>query len=121
MTDPSAAAFGLGSQATCLDALKNGGGFAGLVYANQLNTDPGTVPSNVGCTVGHYITYDLYAHYDVSDHLSLHASALNVFNEMAPLDWSNLWRSIGGRPVGPSLHGQGAIGQFFTFGATYRF
>jgi iron complex outermembrane recepter protein len=121
VTDPSAAAFGLGSQATCLDALKNGGGFAGLVYANQLNADPGTVPGNVGCSVGHYITYDLYAHYDVTDHLSLHASALNVFNEKAPLDWVTYGGALGAAPWNPSLHGQGAIGQFFTLGATYRF
>jgi iron complex outermembrane receptor protein len=119
VTDPSAEAFGLGPQATCLDALQNGGGFAGLVYANQLGA--GTIPSNVGCTVGHYITYDLYAHYDVNDHFSLHASALNVFNEKAPLDWVTYGGALGSAPWNPSLHLQGAIGQFFTLGATYKF
>jgi iron complex outermembrane recepter protein len=119
VTDPSAEAFGLGPQATCLDALKNGGGFAGLVYANLLGS--GTIPGNVGCTVGHYITYDLYAHYDVNDHFSLHASALNVFNEKAPLDWVTYGGALGSAPWNPSLHLQGAIGQFFTLGATYKF
>lgn len=88
MTDPSAASFGLGPQATCVDA---------------------------------YITYDLYAHYDVSDHLSLHASALNVFNEKAPLDWVTYGGALGAAPWNPSLHGQGAIGRFFTLGASYKF
>jgi len=117
VTDPSAAAFGLAPQATCVDALKNGGGFAGLVYANQLAA--GNVPSNVGCSVGHFTTYDLYARYDVNKNLSLHASAVNVFNAKAPLDWVTYGAALGNAPWNSTLHSQGAIGQFFTLGVTW--
>jgi iron complex outermembrane receptor protein len=117
VTDPSAKAFGLGPQATCLDALTNGGGLAGQFYANQLNA--GKVPSNVGCTVAHFITYNLYGLYHVTSHLDVHASALNIFNEKAPLDWVTY--GGGNAPWNPALHLQGGIGQFFTVGATYKF
>jgi iron complex outermembrane receptor protein len=119
VTDPSAQAFGLGPQTTCLEALTNGGGYAGLVYANQLAA--GNIPSNVGCTVAHFITYDLYALYNINEHLSIHASAVNVFNEKAPLDWVTYGGALGAAPWNPSLHLQGAIGQFFTLGVTCRF
>ena len=117
--DPSAAAFGLAPQATCLDALTNGGGFAGQAYANQLAA--GNVPGNVGCSVHHFTTYDLYAQFNLNEHLSLHASALNLFNQKAPLDWVTYGGALGVAPWNPSLHLQGAIGQFFTLGAAYKF
>ena len=116
--DPSAAAFGEAPQATCLDALTNGGGFAGTVYANQLAA--GNIPSNVGCTVGNFITYDLYGVYNINKNLSLHASALNVFNAKAPLDWVTYGGALGAVPWNPSMHLQGAIGQFFTLGFDYK-
>jgi len=117
--DPSIVAFGYSPQNTCLEALTNSGGFAGTVYANQLAA--GNIPSNVGCTVGHFITFDLYGSYDITKHFNLHASALNLFNAKAPLDWVTYGGALGAVPWNPSLHLQGAIGQFFNLGATYRF
>jgi iron complex outermembrane recepter protein len=117
VTDPSASSFGLGPQATCIDALTNGGGVAGQVYANQLGA--GMIPGNVGCSVHHFITYDLYALYNITEHLDVHASALNIFNEKAPLDWVTYGGS--NAPWNPALHLQGGIGQFFTLGVTYKF
>ncbi len=117
--DPSAQLFGLAPQATCLEALQTSGGFAGTVYANQLGA--GNIPSNVGCTVGHFITFDLQGRYNITQHLDIHASALNLFNAKAPLDWVTYGGALGAVPWNPSLHLQGAIGQFFTLGATYKF
>jgi len=118
-TDPSASSFGLAPQTTCLEALQNSGGFAGIVYNNQLSA--GTIPANVGCTVGHFITFDLYGSYDITKHLNVHASAINLFNEKAPLDYVTYGGALGAVPWNPSLHLQGAIGQFFSLGATFRF
>jgi iron complex outermembrane receptor protein len=119
VTDPSSAAFGQAPQATCLDALSGGGGAASLYYANQLGA--GTIPSGVSCNVAHYITFDLYGRFDIGEHLNIHGSVLNVFNEKAPLDWVTYGGVLGAAPWNPSLHQQGAIGPFFTLGATYKF
>jgi iron complex outermembrane receptor protein len=119
VSDPSAAAFGLAPQDTCLNALTNGGGAAGLYFANQLSA--GTVPAATSCSVKHYITFDLYGRFEVTKHLNLHGSVLNVFNEKAPLDWVTYGGALGQAPWNPSLHTQGAIGPFFSLGATYKF
>jgi iron complex outermembrane recepter protein len=117
--DPSAQLFGLEPQSTCLEALQTSGGFAGTVYANQLGAN--VIPANVGCTVGHFVTFDLQGRYNVTKHLDIHASAINLFNAKAPLDWVTYGGALGAVPWNPSLHLAGAIGQYFTLGATYKF
>jgi outer membrane receptor protein involved in Fe transport len=119
VADPSSIAFVDEPQDTCLDALTNGGGAAGLYYAGVLAG--GTVPSQSMCTVPHFTTFDLYARVDLGRHLTVHASALNVFNAKAPLDWATDGGALGAVPWNPSLHTQGAIGAFFTLGASYAF
>lgn len=119
VTDPSATAFALAPQDTCLNALTNGGGAAGIYFANQLSA--GTVPAATSCNVNHYITFDLYGRFEVTKHLNLHGSVLNVFNEKAPLDWVTYGGALGAAPWNPSQHMQGAIGPFFSLGATYKF
>jgi iron complex outermembrane receptor protein len=81
----------------------------------------GTVPAATSCNVNHYITFDLYGRFEVTKHLNLHGSVLNVFNEKAPLDWVTYGGALGAAPWNPSLHTQGAIGPFFSLGATYKF
>ncbi len=117
--DTSIVAFGYPPQGTCLQALADSGGFAGTVFANELAA--GVIPAQVGCTVGDFITYDLYGVYNITSHLNLHASAINVFNEHAPLDYVTYGGALGAVPWNPSLHYQGAVGQFFNLGATYKF
>ena len=118
-TDPSAVAFGQADQTTCLNALLNGGGAAGIFYVNQLSN--GVIPKAVSCSVPHYITFDLYGHFQLGQHLDIHGSVLNVFNEKAPQDWATYGGALGAVPWNPSMHLQGAIGPFFTLGATYKF
>ena len=72
-------------------------------------------------SVAHFVTLDLYARVDLNQKLSLHASALNVLNEKAPLDWATYGGALGGVPWNPSLHTQGAIGPFYSLGASYKF
>jgi hypothetical protein len=46
---------------------------------------------------------------------------VNATNAKAPLDWGTYGGALGEVPWNPSLHTQGAIGAFFTLGATYKF
>jgi iron complex outermembrane recepter protein len=120
--DPSAVAFSGPTQPqdTCIQALQNGLGAAvSTAYPNLITQ--GIVPNQAMCSVKHFTTLDLYGRYDISGHLSLHASATNVFNAKAPLDWATYGGQGGLVPFNPSLHLQGAIGAFFSVGATYNF
>lgn len=119
VTDPSAIAFTGAPQATCIDALTNGGGAASTDYLNQLSA--GIIPAAVSCTVARFLTLDLNAHVDINAKLSVHGSILNVLNEKAPLDWVTYASSTATGPFNPSLHTQGAIGPFINLGASYKF
>jgi iron complex outermembrane receptor protein len=121
VTDPTLSAFaGPGAPAaTCLDALTNEGGAAGNDYSGVLAN--GTIPAATSCTVNHFTTVDLYGSWDLTQHLNLHGSVTNLFNAKAPLDWATYGGALGLVPWNPSLHLQGAIGTFFTVGATYKF
>jgi len=119
VTDPSSIAFAGVPQDTCLEALTNGGGAASLDFANQLAA--GNIPSNSMCTVNHFTTWDLYARFDATDKLSFHGSVTNLFNTKAPLDWATYGGALGEVPWNPSLHYSGAVGTYFSLGATYTF
>ena len=109
LTDPSYSA------PTCLDGLGYGAGAS--AYQDVIGN--GMVPQGVSCKVKSFTTLDLSGRYDLSKQLSLHASVLNLFNTSAPLDWGTY--GGGAAPYNPSLHGAGAIGRYFTVGATYKF
>jgi iron complex outermembrane recepter protein len=120
--DPSAVAFNGPTQPqnTCIEALQNGLG-AAVTTAYQNLITQGIIPNQSMCSVKHFTTLDLYGRYEVSEHLSLHVSATNVFNAKAPLDWVTYGGQGGLVPFNPALHVQGAIGTFFSLGATYNF
>jgi iron complex outermembrane receptor protein len=119
VTDPTLEAFEGIPAATCIDALANEGGAAGADYSGVLAS--GVIPPQTSCTVKHFTTVDLYGSYDLSKHFNVHTSVTNLFNTKAPLDWATYGGALGAVPWNPSLHLQGAIGTFFTLGATYRF
>jgi iron complex outermembrane receptor protein len=121
VTDPTLGAFtgGNAPAATCIDALSNEGGAASVDYPEVLGA--GTIPAATSCTVNHFTTVDLYGSWDLTKHLNLHGSVTNLFNTKAPLDWATYGGAGGIVPWNPSLHLQGAIGTFFTVGATYKF
>jgi iron complex outermembrane receptor protein len=105
-------------QETCLQALS----FAGAAvydYTNQVLS--GQIPNQSMCRVAHYITFDLYARYDVNEHLNVHGSVQNVFNERAPQDWETYGGALGLVPWNPSNNLEGAVGPSFMVGATYKF
>jgi iron complex outermembrane receptor protein len=111
VTDPS---FGY---ATCLDALS--GGAAALAYQGVLAS--GVIPNGVSCKVGAFTTLDVYGRYDISKQFSIHGSVVNLFNASAPKDWNTYGGALGSVPWNPSFHNQGAIGRYFSIGATYEF
>lgn len=119
VTDPSSKALGQGPQATCLDALTNGGGAASTVFAGVLAN--GEIPAGASCSVGHFTTLDIYGRWDVTEHLNLHASVLNATNTHIPLDWVTYAAPNAWLPYNPSLHEAGAVGTFFNLGVTYTF
>jgi iron complex outermembrane receptor protein len=120
VTDPTLNAFQPGILAdTCINALTNEGGAAGTDYAGLLGS--GTIPPQTSCTVNHFTTVDLYGSWDLTKHFNVHGSVTNLFNAKAPLDWATYGGQLGEVPWNPSLHLQGAIGTFFTVGATYKF
>ena len=109
LTDPSYGA------PTCLDGLGYGAGAS--AYQDVIGN--GVVPQGVGCKVKSFTTLDLSGRYDLNKQLSLHGSVLNLLNTKAPLDWGTY--GGGAAPYNPSLHGSGAIGRYFSVGATYKF
>ena len=109
LTDPSSGVN------DCPTALSVG---AGSVAFDQQISD-GVVPPGVSCRVGQFITFDLAGRYAVNKHLSINASVVNMFNQAAPYDWATYGGGVA--PYNPSMHQQGAIGAFYTVGATYTF
>ena len=121
VTDPVSQALsssGFIPQNNCLEALSFGGA-AIYDYTNVLLG--GQIPNQNMCRVPHYITFDLYAKYDVTEHLDIHGAVNNLFNEKAPLDWESYGGALGLVPWNPSNNLEGAIGPSFMLGATYKF
>jgi outer membrane receptor protein involved in Fe transport len=69
--------------------------------------------------VGHFTDVDLYAAYQMSDHLQLHGSITNLFGSVPLVD---LQTYGGGAELAYStLDQDGAVGRFFLVGATLKF
>jgi iron complex outermembrane recepter protein len=71
------------------------------------------------CSVNHFTSFNLYAAYAASDHLSFHASVRNLFNTQPPIDL----QTYGGGALYryTTLDQDGAVGRFFLVGASYKF
>lgn len=112
ITDPSA------GYTTCEAALSNSGTWAyGVHYAGGTPLPAEWYPY---CSVHKFIETNLYANYQVSDHLDIHGSVTNLFNANPPVDLQT-YGGGGELPYDAALHQDGAVGRYFTLGATYRF
>ena len=80
---------------------------------------PGTPFPGSYCRVGSFLDVDLHGQYQFTDHFSLHASVLNVFDKPPPFDVVTY--GGGGGAAYSTLDQAGAVGRFFTVGATYKF
>ncbi|MGH8319897.1 MAG: TonB-dependent receptor plug domain-containing protein [Steroidobacteraceae bacterium] len=107
ITDPSAAGFG-----TCAAALGYDGNFPG-----------GSVPADEKqfCTVGYFLETDLYASYQLSGKLEVHASVTNLFNKQPPMDVMTYGSGSYFYPYDAAFAEDGAIGRYFLAGVTYNF
>jgi iron complex outermembrane receptor protein len=110
-TDPSDLVNG----PACADQLRNNG--AGGLYFPDL-TDEELV-QKLGCHTKSFTTFDLQGNWEVAKGMSIYGSIMNLFNTKAPLDWATYGGGVA--PYNPSLHSQGAIGRYFTLGASYTF
>ncbi len=112
ITDPSA---GL---TTCQIALTNSATSAyGPRYTGATPLDPAWDPY---CTVHKFVETNLYAAYALNEHLQLHGSVTNLFNANAPVDLQT-YGGGGQLAYDGALEQDGAVGRYFTLGATYKF
>jgi iron complex outermembrane receptor protein len=118
ITDPSSVVLLGVPQDNCLEALSFLGA-SNIDYNNVVSV--GQIPNSNMCRVAHYITFDLYARYDLTDHFNVHGSVTNLFNEKAPQDWATYGGALGLVPWNPSNNLEGAVGPSFMVGATYTF
>ena len=113
ITDPSA------NYTTCLDSIEAGSPSA---YGSAISSSVTTLAPQwySYCDVHRFIEANVYASYNVSDHLNVHGSITNVFNSDAPVD---LQTYGGGAELryDAALDQDGAVGRFFLLGMTYRF
>ncbi len=110
LTDPSGSNSGT-PILNCLDGVQYGGYFAAFFPGvSDTPTDP------KDCKVRAFLDTDLSARYTVSDRLSIHGSITNLFNQRPPLDLNTY--GGGNLPYNPSMHQAGAVGRFFSVGAT---
>jgi iron complex outermembrane receptor protein len=108
ITDPSA------GQPTCLDALNLNGTTA---YGSRFSL--ASVPNQSFCSVHSFTDVDLYGRYALTQHFAVHASILNLFNRQPPIDLAT-YGGGGELAYDPAFAQIGAVGRFFTIGATYK-
>lgn len=73
------------------------------------------------CRIPSFASTDLNVTYKVSKNLSLRASILNVFDKAPPIDVATYGNSGNLTSYNASLHQAGAVGRFFSIGASYSF
>ena len=103
---------------TCLSALQ---GRSPSAYGSAISSSVTTLPSAwyPYCNVDHFTDVNLYASYQVTDHLQVHGAITNLFGSVAPVD---LQTYGGGAELAYStLDQDGAVGRFFLAGAAYKF
>jgi iron complex outermembrane receptor protein len=112
ITDPSS------GYNTCLSALV---GRSPSAYGSAISSSVTTLPSAwyPYCSVDHFTSTNLYAQYQVNDHLQVHGSITNLFDQVAPVDLQTY--GGGGGLAYTTLDQDGAIGRFFLVGATLKF
>jgi iron complex outermembrane receptor protein len=97
-----------------------GAAFAGFTsaYGERWTGDNSFIDSH--CDVASFVDIDVYGRYSISKNLAVHASVLNVANRQPPLDLETYG---GGAELAydQSFEQIGAIGRFYTVGASYKF
>jgi iron complex outermembrane receptor protein len=89
------------------------------IFSNYNGSFAYGVPSATAntCNVSSFTTVDFSTHYKYDKNFTFYGAILNAFDRPPPMDLE----TYGGSNYNPSLHGQGAIGRFFSVGLTYDF
>jgi iron complex outermembrane receptor protein len=111
LTDPSGSNSGV-PLLTCADGANYGGYFGSFVPSGE-PTD------SSACRVHSFTTLNLTAAYKIGKNWTVRAAVDNVFDRQPPLDLNTY--GGGNLPYNPSMHQAGAVGRFFSLGATYTF
>ena len=82
----------------------------------------GVTPQNAQyCSVGYFLETNVYGAYQMNSHFQVHAAITNLFNKQPPVDIQTYGGGSNFYPYNPAMHQDGAVGRFFTLGATYEF
>jgi iron complex outermembrane receptor protein len=73
------------------------------------------------CKIPSFLSVDLNMQYKVSKNLSLRASIVNLLDKAPPIDVATYGNANNLTSYNASLHQAGAVGRFFSLGATYEF
>ncbi|MDE2338588.1 MAG: TonB-dependent receptor [Gammaproteobacteria bacterium] len=73
------------------------------------------------CFVHHFIDTNFYGSYQLTGHFQVHAAVQNAFNRQPPLDVQTYGSGSLFYPYDAAYAEAGAIGRFWTVGATYEF
>jgi iron complex outermembrane recepter protein len=90
-------------------------------YFGNFPQTSGAVPADQSsfCTVKYFLETNLYASYQLSGSLEVHASISNLFNKQPPVDVQTYGSGSYFYPYDAALHEDGAVGRFMTVGVTY--
>jgi len=90
--------------------------------AYNSNFPPGVTPANQNfCTVKYFLETDVYASYQLSSAIELHASVTNLFNKQPPVDVMTYGSGSYFYAYDAAMHQDGAIGRYFLLGFNYDF
>lgn len=111
LTDPSGSNAGV-PVLTCADGVSQGGYYASWI--------PSGMPTDSSvCKVHSFTTLNLTGAYKIGKNWTVRAAIDNAFDRQPPLDLNTY--GGGNLPYNPSMHQAGAVGRFFSLGATYTF
>lgn len=72
------------------------------------------------CRVASFTDVDLTGRWQFTDHVSAHIAVTNLFDKPPPFD-DVTYGGGGGAAYSAGLEQTGAVGRYFTVGATYKF
>ena len=114
---PRAGAHAWARRNTCLVEIQTSG--VGYGAAIPLTVTTLAPQWNQLCSVDHFTSVNLYAGYNITDHVQVHGAITNLFNTQPPV---NLETYGGGALYRyTTLNQDGAVGRFFLLGAIWRF
>ncbi len=99
------------------DCSESAEGVGGRTYF--VNNPNGTPPEY--CKIRSFMSTDINAVYRVNKNLTIKASILNAFDRQPPIDVATYGNATAQTAYNATLHQAGAVGRYFSIGASYSF